>query len=29
MAESYVIDVPAVPSIPVAGQKARFPVHRI
>ncbi|HEY7759211.1 MAG TPA: fumarylacetoacetate hydrolase family protein [Burkholderiales bacterium] len=29
MAESYVIDVPAVPSIPVVGQKARFPVHRI
>ena len=29
MAESYVIDVPAVPSIPVVGQKGRFPVHRI
>ena len=29
MADSYVIDPPAQPSIPVAGQKARFPVHRI
>ena len=29
MAESYVIDVPATPSIPVVGQKGRFPVHRI
>jgi fumarylpyruvate hydrolase len=29
MANSYVIDAPAAPSIPVAGQKARFPVHRI
>lgn len=29
MADSYVIDAPAVPSIPVIGQKARFPVHRI
>ncbi len=29
MAELYVIDLPAVPSVPVSGQKARFPVHRI
>jgi fumarylpyruvate hydrolase len=29
MAETYVIDAPATPSIPVAGQKGRFPVHRI
>jgi len=29
MAESYVIDVPVLPSIPVIGQKGRFPVHRI
>jgi fumarylpyruvate hydrolase len=29
MAESYVIDVPATPSLPVVGQKGRFPVHRI
>lgn len=29
MAELFVIDVPAVPSIPVVGQKGRFPVHRI
>jgi len=29
MADSYVIDAPAVPSIPVIGHKARFPVHRI
>jgi fumarylpyruvate hydrolase len=29
MAESYVIDVPATPSIPVVGQKGRFPVHRV
>src|SRR4029077_2091114 len=29
MAEGYVIDAPATPSIPVVGQKDRFPVHRI
>ncbi len=29
MAETYVIDAPATPSIPVVGQKGRFPVHRI
>ena len=29
MAEPYVIEVPLIPSIPVAGQKGRFPVHRI
>ena len=29
MAEMYVIDAPATPSIPVVGQKGRFPVHRI
>ena len=29
MAETYVIDAPATPSIPVVGQKSRFPVHRI
>lgn len=29
MAENYVIDPPPTPSIPVVGQKARFPVHRI
>jgi fumarylpyruvate hydrolase len=29
MAESYVIDAPATPSVPVVGQKGRFPVHRI
>ena len=26
---NYVIPVPAVPSLPVAGSSARFPVHRI
>ncbi|MFN0317824.1 MAG: fumarylacetoacetate hydrolase family protein [Burkholderiales bacterium] len=25
----YVIDAPPTPSVPVVGQKARFPVHRI
>jgi fumarylpyruvate hydrolase len=29
MADSFVIDPPAQPSIPVVGQKGRFPVHRI
>ena len=29
MAETYVIDAPATPSVPVVGQKGRFPVHRI
>ena len=29
MADSYVIDPPVQASIPVAGQKGRFPVHRI
>jgi fumarylpyruvate hydrolase len=29
MSDSYVIDAPSIPSIPVVGQKARFPVHRI
>jgi fumarylpyruvate hydrolase len=29
MAETYVIDAPATPSVPVIGQKGRFPVHRI
>src|SRR6185295_17586795 len=29
MAESYVIDAPATPSVPVVGRKERFPVHRI
>ncbi len=29
MAETYVVDAPATPSIPVVGQKGRFPVHRI
>ena len=29
MADTYVIDAPATPSIPVVGQKGRFPVHRI
>jgi fumarylpyruvate hydrolase len=29
MASNYVIDVGETPSIPVVGQKARFPVHRI
>ncbi len=29
MATQYVIDAPSAPSVPVVGQKARFPVHRI
>lgn len=29
MAEAFVIEAPPVPSIPVVGQKGRFPVHRI
>jgi fumarylpyruvate hydrolase len=29
MAETFVIDVHETPSIPVVGQKGRFPVHRI
>jgi fumarylpyruvate hydrolase len=29
MSDSYVIDAPSIPSIPVVGQKARFPIHRI
>ena len=29
MSEQYVVEAPSQPSIPVIGQKARFPVHRI
>jgi fumarylpyruvate hydrolase len=29
MTDTFVIDAPPIPSIPVVGQKARFPVHRI
>jgi fumarylpyruvate hydrolase len=29
MTESFVIDAPATPTIPVVGQKGGFPVHRI
>jgi fumarylpyruvate hydrolase len=29
MSQSFVIEAPAQPSIPVVGNKARFPVHRI
>ena len=29
MTDTFVIDAPSIPSIPVVGQKARFPVHRI
>jgi fumarylpyruvate hydrolase len=29
MTDTYVIDAPSTPSVPVVGQKGRFPVHRI
>jgi fumarylpyruvate hydrolase len=29
MTDIYVIDAPSTPSVPVVGQKGRFPVHRI
>ena len=29
MNDAFVIDAPSIPSVPVVGQKGRFPVHRI